>query len=104
MVQADYLFGGQAINNRLQAYARVYGNGDLGLQEVGVAVMRAHVAAVDEDNVGVIGLLDPKQIEKYHHAVFALYGLPTTAFGGTPMTGELWEADATRLVWCRGCD
>lgn len=100
----DYLFGGQAINNRLQAYARVYGGGELDLHEVGVEVMKAHVLAVDQDKIGVIGLLNPRQIAKYHHDVFANYGLPTTAFGGTPMTGGLWEASATRWVWCRGCD
>uniref|UniRef100_UPI0023E875D3 RHS repeat protein n=1 Tax=Pseudoalteromonas rubra TaxID=43658 RepID=UPI0023E875D3 len=100
----DYLTGGQAINNRLQAYARVYGDGPLDLNEVGIKLMEAHVAWTDGDRLGVHGLLSPRQIAVYHHDVFAEYGLPTTTFGGTPMTGALWEASATRAIWCWGCD
>jgi RHS repeat-associated protein len=104
----DYLFGGQAINNRLKAYAKVYGGGNINLNEVGVKLMRAHVAWTDGDKLGVKGLLSPRQIATYHHDVFVEYNLPETAFGGTPMTGSLWESTATSRLpfigWCWGCD
>jgi hypothetical protein len=100
----DYLFGGTSINNRLQAFARVYGGGDLNIDQVRVELMRAHVIAVDADTRGIIGLLNPRQIAAYHHSVFAGHGLPATTFGGTPFTGALWEASATRSIWCGGCD
>lgn len=100
----DYLFGGQAINHRLQAFARVYGGGDLDLNAVGIKLMNAHIRAVEDDKKGTWGLLSPGQIASYHHDVFAGYKLPPTAFGGTPFTGGLWEASATSSIWCRGCD
>ncbi|MDZ4380601.1 MAG: hypothetical protein U0942_04595 [Parvibaculum sp.] len=100
----DDLFGGGAVNNRLQSFA-IYTTGSaLDLDNVRVQVMRAHVAAVDMDVQGIPGLLSPQQIATYHHSVFAGYGLPARAFGGTPFTGALSEADATRWIWCRGCD
>lgn len=100
----DYLFGGESVNNRLKAFDRVYGNGDLNVDEVRVKLMNAHIDAVAGDTAGVRGLLNPEQIAGYHHEVFGAYGLPSTTFGGTPFTGGLWEANATRLVWCGGCD
>ena len=100
----DYLFGGQAINNRLKAYSKVYGNGDLDLNKVGVKLMNAHVKSVDLDDRGISGLLSPRQIATYHHKVFEKYNLPPTTFGGTPFTGNLIEANITRNFWCRGCD
>lgn len=100
----DYFFGGQAINNRLEAYDKVFGTGTLNLEEVGIKLMNAHVAWTDSDKLGVRGLLSPRQIATYHHDVFAEYGLPSTTFGGTPITGSLWEASATASVWCTGCD
>ena len=100
----DYLFGGQAINNRMQAYSRVYNSGHLDLDEVGVKLMNAHMDAVNLDDNGEVGLLNPRQIATYHHEVFKEYGLPPTTFGGTPMTGNLFEANLTRFIWCTGCD
>lgn len=82
----------------------MYGDGPLDLNEVGIRIMQAHVAAVDADKLGTPGLLSPRQAAAYHHDVFAEYGLPATTFGGTPMTGGLWEASATKAIWCRGCD
>lgn len=92
----DYLFGGSSINNGLQAFARVYAGGELDINQVRVDLMRAHLAAVDADVLGTAHLLNPRQIAVYHHQVFSTYSLPTTAFGGTPMTGALWEASVTR--------
>ena len=100
----DYLFGGTSINNRIQAFARVYVGSELNIDQVRVDLMRAHVAAVDADTRGVIGLLTPQQVAAYHHSVFDGYGLPSTAFGGTPFTGALREARVTRAIWCRDCD
>ncbi len=100
----DYLFGGTSINNRLDAFSRVYTNGQLDINQVRIDLARAHIGAIDADTGGVIGLLNPVQIAIYHHAVFARYGLPSTAFGGTPFTGAVGEANITRLIWCGGCD
>lgn len=100
----DSLFGGASVNNRLQAFARVYVGNELNVDEVRVRLMDAHIKAVTSDTQGVRGLLNPVQIAAYHHQVFAGYRLPATAFGGTPFTGALWEANATRGIWCMGCD
>ncbi|HEX7046956.1 MAG TPA: RHS repeat-associated core domain-containing protein, partial [Gammaproteobacteria bacterium] len=100
----DYLFGGESVNNRLQAFARVYTGNGLNLDEVRTQLMNAHIRAVDSDKTGVLGLLNPEQIARYHHTVFERLGLPTTAFGGTPFTGAVGEANWTRTFWCRGCD
>ena len=100
----DYLFGGTSINNRLQAFARVYTGSELDLGAVRVNLVNAHIRATDADSLGVPGLLNPQQIARYHHDVFRDYGLPSTAFGGTPLTGSLEEADRYRSVWCQGCD
>ncbi|MGR4068621.1 RHS repeat-associated core domain-containing protein [Billgrantia sp. C5P2] len=101
---ADYLFGGTSINNRLEAFSRVYAGTSIDIDSVRLDLMNAHIDAVNNDTAGVLGLLNPQQIAVYHHEVFAEYGLPSTAFGGTPLTGSVWEADATRVVWCGGCD
>lgn len=63
------------------------------LEKVGVDIMRAHAqaAAADAD-----GWLTPGQIAEYHHEVFGQYGLPARTFGGTPITGGLWEADVKK--------
>ena len=100
----DYLFGGVSINNRLVAYDRVYGSGNIDLNAVRLDLANAHIGAVDQDTRGVLGLLHPEQIAEYHHTTFEGYGLPSTAFGGTPFTGAVGEANWTRPVWCLGCD
>lgn len=100
----DYLFGGTSINNRLQAYARVYTGSELDLNMVRADLAEAHIRYTDGDVLGVRGLLNPEQIAEYHHEVFREYGLPPTAFGGTPWFGYVEEADFTRFIWCRGCD
>ena len=102
----DYLFGGTSINNRLQAFSRAYTGHALDIDEVRVRLMAAHVRAVDFDMEGVVGLLNPRQVAEYHHVVFREFGLPPTAFGGTPFTGYLGEADnwLYTWVWCGGCD
>ena len=100
----DYLFGGTSINNRLQAFANVYADGALNIDQVRVDLATAHINFTDGDRLGVRGLLNPGQIAEYHHQVFDRHGLPPTTFGGTPFTGAVGEAWATRPVWCGGCD
>jgi RHS repeat-associated protein len=100
----DYLFGGTSVNNRLQAFARVYTGSELNIDQVRVKLMEAHIDAVTVDRSGVRGLLNPEQIARYHHDVFRDFGLPSTAFGGTPFTGAVAEANWTRPFWCDGCD
>ena len=100
----DYLFGGTSINNRLQAFANVYSDGVLDIDQVRVDLATAHIYFTDGDRLGVRGLLNPGQIAEYHHQVFDRHGLPPTTFGGTPFTGVVGEAWVTRPVWCGGCD
>lgn len=100
----DSLFGGQSLNDRLEAFSRVYTGHSIDLAGIRVDLMNAHIAAVDADREGVIGLLSPGQVYDYHLDVFARYGLPGTAFGGSPFTGARWEAYATRIFWCSQCD
>lgn len=82
---------------------------DVDTRDVQIRLMNAHALAVNADNLGVPGLLNPRQIAVYHHQVFNDLGLPNATFGGTPLTGMLWEADVSRyyvpgLDWCKGCD
>jgi hypothetical protein len=82
---------------------------DVDTRDVQIRLMNAHALAVNADNLGVPGLLNPSQIAVYHHQVFNDLGLPNATFGGTPLTGMLWEADVSRyyvpgLDWCKGCD
>lgn len=100
----DYLFGGTSINNRLTAFDRVYGNGNIDLNAVRTDLAIEHMNAVSGDRSGIHGLLSPSQVARYHHGVFDDYGLPSTAFGGTPFTGSVGEANWTRPFWCNGCD
>ena len=100
----DYLFGGTSINNRLQAFANVYNDGVLNIDQIRVDLANAHIQFTDLDTSGVPGLLNPGQIAEYHHQVFSRHGLPSTAFGGTPFTGAVREAYFTRSIWCGGCD
>ena len=100
----DFLFGGASVNNRLEAFSRVYQGHSVDIDAVRTDLMNANVRAIDADMTGTIGLLSPGQVYDYHIAVFSNYGLPTTTFGGSPFTGQRWEAYATRGIWCGGCD
>lgn len=100
----DYFFGGSNINHRLEAFSRVYAGTSIDLDAVRQDLAEAHIRAVSRDTSGIPGLLSPEQIAEYHHDVFRDYGLPSTAFGGTPHTGAVEEANYTRLFWCRDCD
>lgn len=100
----DYLFGGTSINNRLQAFANVYADGVLDVDQIRGELANAHIRFTDRDVSGIPGLLNPGQIAEYHHQVFRGYGLPPTAFGGTPFTGAVRESWFTAPVWCGGCD
>ncbi len=96
-------FLGSRANARLGAFARGYG---VAYNEftVNVELMLAHGRYVGIGTVGVQGLLSAREITKYHHNVFRGMGLPTSTFGGTPMTGYLNESTFTSWAWCRGCD
>lgn len=73
---------------------------------VRVALMYADQAARLSDHSGVPGLLSPGQVYDYHVAVFARFGLPSTAFGGSPVFGTRTEAYTSNALfgWCSGCD
>lgn len=74
------------------------------LRAIQIALMQAHVRAIDADRDGVPGLLSPQQIAAYHHDVFVAHGVPHSAFGGTPFAGHIWETGLTSIAWCGGCD
>ena len=94
----DRGFGAFA-NERLLNFAEQY-DIRLTIEEVNVRVMRKHaeITKVDKD-----GLLTAVNIARYHHEVFAEYGLPPETFGGTPVTGLPGEAAFTGWIWCREC-
>ncbi|KNC66282.1 hypothetical protein AC626_17965 [Pseudoalteromonas rubra] len=77
---------------------------EVDMQDVKLQLMNKHAEFVEADNLGVPGLLNPRQIAEYHHQVFNGLGLPSSTFGGTPLTGALWEADVWDPIWCKGCD
>ena len=77
---------------------------DIDTRDVQVRLMNAHALAVEADNLGIPGLLNPTQITVYHHQVFTDLGLPKATFGGTPLTGQLWEVGIWDGLWCKGCD
>lgn len=95
----DALFGGRQINERLEAYSRVYANRHADLTAIRRDLTNAYINSVDNDRAGKIGLLNPAQIAKYHHEVFAKHGLPATAFGGTPFTGKMGDIVLTYPLW-----
>ena len=100
----DALFGGKSVNDRLEAFSRVYAGKSVNIDQVRGDLVEAHSKAVKRDTEGRLGLLDPGQVYDYHKDVFAKHGLPSTAFGGTPFTGQRWESYLTRGIWCSGCD
>lgn len=93
---------GQLANNRLQddivTYFPRMQSMDVAnkMQGIGVALMRAHVAAIDR-----FGSPNLDQITDYHRDVFRRNGLPGSTFGGTAIGGS---AILTNLVtkWA-GC-
>ncbi|CCQ72380.1 hypothetical protein [Magnetospira sp. QH-2] len=100
----DALFGGKQVNDRLEAFSRAYAGKSVDQDKVRQDLMEAHIEAVEEDDRGVLGLLDPEQIYDYHKGVFSKHGLPSTTFGGTPLTGSRWEANLWSGLWCSDCD
>jgi len=89
---------GRVANNRLINFGRFYTNTNIDINEFGVAVMRAHAAAVGNEMIGIRGYLNPWQIANYHHEVGTSYGLPSSYFGGTPFGGTA-EANITASIW-----
>lgn len=74
------------------------------LNSLGVDLMNAHMDAVDYDfknNIGIPGLLSPKQAATYHHEVFATHELWLGQFGGTLLNSS---PNFMRSMWCTGCD
>ncbi len=76
---------------------------NINLEDVGVKLMQAHVTVVSGDKSGIHHYLSAEQVAIYHHVVFGKYGLPPNTFGGTT-TGNLWETNITRFIWCGQCD
>jgi len=69
------------------------------VRQIGVELLRAHVAAVDASN----GNLSAAAIAQYHFDVFSRHDLPPRAFGGSTFFGKTWEASITSWRWmdCR---
>jgi hypothetical protein len=100
----DTLFGGKSINDRLEAFSRVYAGRSADIPAIRQDLIRAHVAAVDADRTGHPGRLTPGQITDYHHEVLEKYGLPSTTFGGTPFSGSKGDIALTYPLWAWGTD
>jgi len=94
---------GWMANKGLQGTAALNGveYNDLG---VNIDLMNAHAGAVASDTSGTIGLLSPSQIASYHHDIFGGMGLPNSTFGGTPITGTMFDLTLTAPIWCSQCD
>ncbi len=56
-------------------------NVKIDMQDVRLQLMNKHAEFVEGDNLGVPGLLNPRQIAEYHHQVFNGLGLPSSTFG-----------------------
>jgi len=54
------------------------------VQQIGVELMQAHVAAIDQ-----FGSPNTTDIGAYHAAVFKAHGLPSMTFGGALVLGSL---------------
>ena len=100
----DSLFGGKSINDRLEAFSRVYTGKSADLDAIRRKLMIEHIKAVNRDTSGTPGKLDAKQVYDYHKKVFEEFGLPATTFGGSPFTGNRWEAGLLDFIWCPDCD
>ena len=84
------------------------------LQKLGVELMKAHINATNHDvrecSGNVPGLLSPKQVAKYHHAVFKMLGIGSTLWNDTDGSwlfgGTLFNLppDLYRPIWCTACD
>jgi len=77
------------------------------LTEVGIALMQAHVEAVDDDIARHEGLVDGslsvRQIRDYHHDVFRALEIPTNAYGGTPWPINRLDGRLDQ-IYCGSCD
>lgn len=97
---------GMETNDRLQSYLdEIYeaGGPRITLEQVGVAVMQAHVDAVDDDierRVGEKpGALSVPQVNTYHVKVFENLGIPASAYGG-----EAYFGMVPTFLYCPKCD
>jgi RHS repeat-associated protein len=83
-------FYGQSANFRLRAAINTRSprittsQTDAEVQQIGVELMQAHVAAIDQ-----FGSPNTADIGAYHAAVFKAHGLPSMTFGGALVLGSL---------------
>lgn len=92
--------GHQPVNGRYPSAAQVRAT----YNQIRVALMNADQAARMADTSGVRGLLSAGQIYDYHARVYSSFGLSSSTFGGSYLTGSRSEAIATSGYWCAGCD
>ncbi len=89
-------------NFRLRNYLK-YSKSPLSENDVGVALMNAHVSAVDFDfnnNIGnIAGNLSYMQIDAHHYEVFDQLSISRIVYGGDLVPGFLSNA-----AYCSGCD
>ena len=65
------------------------------VEQIGVELMQAHVAAVDSSGAN----LSAGDIARYHFRIFEAHGLPASTFGGAALTGTEAEAGIYSGVW-----
>ncbi|WP_125564710.1 RHS repeat-associated core domain-containing protein [Pseudoalteromonas rubra] len=92
-------------NIRLRNHLQYFHSGtpDITEHDVGVAIMNAHIEAVDFDfnnNIGEIpGGLSYMQIDIYHYKVFDQLNIDRFIYGGSVVPGPI-----SNLLYCNGCD
>lgn len=101
------------LNGRIANRLTGLSDNPLRLNELGVALMKAHVWAVNQDMDNCLGnvpgLLSPEQVAHYHHAVFGSFGIGRQwidSSGSWLFGGTLFNLPPSlyRPVWCRACD
>lgn len=90
-------------------------NGTIGetreeIRKVGLEVARQHAIAVENDYLNRLGtepgLLSRKQIARYHHIAFKVYGISPDSYGGTWFGAipDAWELKMYGNLYCHDCD
>ncbi|WP_417502829.1 hypothetical protein [Marinobacter sp.] len=80
------------------------------VREVGLEVAWHHAMSVERDYKKKLGtepgLLSKKQISKYHHIAFSLFGIPPDSYGGTwfGAVPDNWELELYGNLYCHDCD
>jgi len=97
-----YRLEGQGANAWLEGNS-LLNNGKLtDLDAVHKDLMQAHVTATMANGNGDQPLSD-QQIGDYHHDVFGKYGLPPSAFGGTPLPDTQSVSNLIKGLWYNTC-